>query len=351
MNHPPKIFVLLISVVLTGCASLDKYSFETFGRPKERQEVHAMDNRSDQLALIYADYVAQLLEGRATGSRVTRELSDSSLVAGGTLVGAQQTLAIAASSVAGIGIGMVIAHELQGVFNARGRSEAFADAAYLIRQAQSEYRQFNPNPSSNKLTENGAILVSRVDGALYAARKTLNGRMPALRDLQQATQPMTRAGANRTESGSPQTIFPAAGDNPRQAATSQQEALNARIVVAQGKSVDRVKHASPQEIAELNARLRSLEESRPVRISFNALADQMDENAGHDPVKMEAAYTALLNDQEVKAAGVPTMNPSADDINAFLRGKTAQKPTPEQTKAILAAAARLAKNNQPLLTN
>jgi hypothetical protein len=203
----------LLCVALAGCASLDKYSFETFGRPKQ-PAAYANTARSDELALIYADYVALLLEGRSTGARVTREISDSSLAVGGAFLAATETLQISAETVAGMGVGAVIIRELQKIFNAGGRSEAFADAAYLIRQAQSEYRQYNPNPSPDRLTENGAILISRVDAAVHAARKSMNGRMPGLLDLKQATQPMTRDGARRESSGTPHTIFTASGEAP-----------------------------------------------------------------------------------------------------------------------------------------
>ena len=218
MPHFPsqacRFFALFFCVALAGCASLDKYSFETFGHPKQPQEAYANKTRSDELALIYADYVAQLLEGRSTGARVTREVSDSTLAVGGAFLAATETLEISAETVAGMGVGMVIIRELQKIFNAGGRSEAFTDAAYLIRQAQSEYRQYNPNPSPDRLTENGAILISRVDAAVHAARKSMNGRMPGLLDLKQATQPMTPDGADRKSSGTPQTMFTASGELP-----------------------------------------------------------------------------------------------------------------------------------------
>lgn len=216
MPHFPsqtcRYLALLVCVAVAGCAPLNKYSFETFSP----QPAHAVPGlgRSDLLALIYADYVARLLEGRSTGARVTREISDSSLAVGGALLAAKETLEISAEAVAHMGVGIVIIQQLQKIFNAGGRSEAFADAAYLIRQAQNEYRQYNPNPSPTTMTENGAILIARVDAAVYAAQKTLTGRLPALLDLKQATQPMTRGGATRESSGTPQTMFNAAGDAP-----------------------------------------------------------------------------------------------------------------------------------------
>ena len=208
---------LLLCVAFAGCAPLNKYSYESFGRPKQTFDNYdptAGPARSDLLAIQYADYVARLLEGRSTGAQLTREISDSTLVVGGALAGAQETLNIAAETVAQIGVGLVIIRELQGIFNARGRSEAFADAAYLVRQAQAEYRAFNPNPSPAYMTENGATLVRRVDSAVHAARKTLTGRMPALLDLQQATQPMSEAGAKKREPGPTNYLAPATGNVP-----------------------------------------------------------------------------------------------------------------------------------------
>jgi hypothetical protein len=205
-------FAVFFSVALAGCASLDKYSYETF-RPNQT-DPGAGVARSDALALIYADYVAKLLEGRSTGARITREASDSSLAIAGIITTAHEALKISAETLAKMGVGVLIVRELQGIFNARGRSEAFADAAYLIRQAQAEYRAFNPNPSPTFMTENGATLVRRVDAALHAARKTLIGRMPALLDLKQATQPMSEAGASRIGPGTPNYLATATGDAP-----------------------------------------------------------------------------------------------------------------------------------------
>ena len=203
---------LLVCVAVAGCAPLNKYSFETFSP----QPAHAVPGlaRSDLLALIYADYVAKLLEGRSTGAQITREISDSTLAIGGALVGAQETLGLTVETIARMGVGIVIIRELQGIFNARGRSEAFADAAYLVRQAQAEYRAFNPNPSAQYMTENGATLVRRVDAAVHAARKTLIGRMPTLLDLKQATQPMSVKGATKKGAGPTNHLETAAGDPP-----------------------------------------------------------------------------------------------------------------------------------------
>jgi hypothetical protein len=338
------LFALCLAAVLPGCASLDKYSFETFVKPPagdRRIDAAHWPERSDARALLYADYQARLLEGRGTGSRVTRELSDSSLAVGGALAGAQETLGIAASSIASMGVGMVIVRELQGVVNARGRSEAFVDAAYLIRQAQSEYRQFNPNPPADRLTENGAILVSRVDAAVHAALKSLNGRLPGLLDLQQATQPMTKAGADRDGSGTPQTMFTAAGDKPGQTTAAQQEKLNERIQAGAKLEGARVKKVSDEQFAAITKRMKQLEDQQPSDITFTELVTQINKKAGNDPTKSKAAFTALLGDPGVKQAGLPaTLDPDPNKINQFFQ----EQANDAQKKALIAAATQQLKN-------
>ncbi|MEY2507484.1 MAG: hypothetical protein QOH01_1813 [Verrucomicrobiota bacterium] len=329
---------LLLCVAVAGCAPLNKYSYETF-RANPAYDHYSGSARSDLLALVYADYVAKLLEGRSTGARITREISDSSLAVGGALLAAKETLEISSEAVAHMGVGIVIIQQLQKIFNAGGRSEAFADAAYLIRQAQNEYRQYNPNPSPTTMTENGAILIARVDAAVYAAQKTLTGRLPGLLDLKQATQPMTKKGADRESSGTPQTMFNAAGDPP-----GQMEALNARIDAAMAMKSNREQRISAPQAAELKARQDEILALLPTITAFNEFKDQIEENNGHDAAKNKASYAALLNDKAVKDSGVPAMNPDVDEINQFLRGKAAQKPTDAQKKAIVAAASRLAKN-------
>lgn len=296
-------FALLLCVALAGCASLDKYSFETFGRPK-RSETYANNARSDELALIYADYVAQLLEGRSTGARVTREISDSSLAVGGAFLAATETLQISAETVAGMGVGAVIIRELQKIFNAGGRSEAFSDAAYLIRQAQGEYRQYNPNPSPDRLTENGAILISRVDAAVHAARKSMNGRMPGLLDLKQATQPMTRSGASRESSGTPQTISTASG-----------ETLQARVDDAVGVERTGTTQLSPKEIdALVEARIKKKEQRDKMKAlglpSFKEFNESMKAiDAGIPAGEKVRVYTDLFN-----KAGINVNSPEFDGL-------------------------------------
>jgi hypothetical protein len=286
---------------------MDKYSFETFGRPKQTFDNYnpeAGPRRSDLLALQYSDYVAKLLEGRSTGARVTREVSDSTLAVGGAFLAATETLEIAAETVAGIGVGAVIIRELQKIFNAGGRSEAFADAAYLIRQAQSEYRQYNPNPLPDRLTENGAILVSRVDAALHAARKTLNGRMPGLLDLKQATQPMTKAGADRESSGTPQTISTASGDTPGQAA-AREAVLQARVDDALTIRRTGTTQLSPKEIdALVEERIKKKEQRDKTKAlglpsfkEFNQLITAID--AGIPGGEKANVYTDLFTKAEI----------------------------------------------------
>lgn len=290
-----RFLALLLCVALAGCASLDKYSFQTFGRAKQPSETYASNARSDELALIYADYVAQLLEGRSTGARITRELSDSSLAIATTLTAAHETLKITAETLAYMGTGVLIVREMQKIFNAQGRSEAFADAAYLIRQAQSEYRQYNPNPLPDRLTENGAILVSRVDGALHAARKTLNGRMPGLLDLQQATQPMTTDGAERESSGTPQTIFTASG-------------VKERVAKAQGMTVREPKTVTDEQYRTLLTRLEKIQADLPVNVEFVKGMRKINRSTKLTEEEKAALWTKIVKDAALEGKVDATPN-------------------------------------------
>jgi hypothetical protein len=321
-------FALLLCVAVAGCAPLNKYSFETFSPPPGH--VGEGVGRSDLLALIYSDYVARLLEGRSTGARFIREASDSSLAVGGALLAAKETLEISAETVAHMGVGIVIVQQLQKIFNAGGRSEAFADAAYLIRQAQNEYRQYNPEPSRAYMTENGAILVSRVDAAVYAAQKTLTGRLPALLDLKQATQRMTKDGATRKSSGTPKTMFNAAGDAPEESTVTpaQLEAaidqaaskFNRRQAGVGGESKIRglTLTAFQSDVESLMGKVNSLTEDQTVS-AYNAIFKKSSDQSWEDQRK--AIYDSLNILKNAKPESGDTM--SAKDMNALHSFKNA----------------------------
>jgi hypothetical protein len=278
---------LCFCVALVSCAPLNKYSYETF-RPNPKHDNYPAKGtaRSDLLALVYADYVAKLLEGRSTGARITREISDSTLAIGGTLAGAQETLGITAETVARMGVGIVIIRELQGIFNARGRSEAFADAAYLVRQAQAEYRAFNPNPPSDIMTENGATLVRRVDSAVHAARKTLIGRMPSLLDLKQATQPMTEDGATKTEAGPTNQLETARGDALLPQGVTKEDVRDA--VAAEVKKIPRLQPGDGGKVTIVPIKQGDFQK----RVGVQTLALKSLEDAAVEKV-YEEIYSAL----------------------------------------------------------
>jgi len=311
---------LPLCIALSGCGSLDKYSFETFRTPNHPDGSYNYDagpSRSDLLSLQYADCVARLLERRGAGARITRDGSDAALVTGAALAAAQETLSISASSVAGMGLGAVLLRELQGIFNARGRSEAFADAAYLIRQAQSEYRQYNPNPSPARLTENGAILVSRVDAAMYAARKTLNGRLPGLLDLQQATQPMTQDGARREGSGTPHTMFTASG-------------VRERVTKAQGLTVREPKTVTQEEYQAVLKRLDKLQLDLPENVEFVTGMRKINDSTKVTPEQKAELWAKIVGDAQLK--GVVGETPNA--IIGFFQNKATSAERSALTTAL-----------------
>jgi hypothetical protein len=318
--QPCRCLALVRCVALAGCASLDKYSYETF-RP-DQTDPGAGVARSDALALIYADYVAKLLEGRSTGARLTRELSDSSLAIASTLTAAHETLKISAETLAIMGTGVLIVRDLQGIFNARGRSEAFADAAYLIRQAQAEYRGFNPEPSADYMTENGATLVRRVDSALYAARKTLIGRMPTLVDLQQAHQAMTESGASRKPPGTPTSLVTATGEPPLPQATIPPRNEPRQFTSEEAetiKGIAKEQKASKAFRAEINKDYLSL----PVAVK--AAPGFYVEAINSMKLEKEVPVTTATEDDYLKAFDETTDKKRLEGLKAFIDTKKKKK--------------------------
>jgi hypothetical protein len=285
--------------------------------------MYAGQPRSDALALIYADYVAQLLEGRSTGARITREMSDSSLAIAGILTTAHETLKITAETLTYMGTGVLIVREMQGIFNARGRSEAFADAAYLIRQAQAEYRGFNPEPSTEYMTENGATLVRRVDSALYAARKTLIGRMPTLVDLQQAHQAMTESGASRKPPGTPTSLVTARGESPLPQPTIPPRKEPRQFTSGEA---DTIKETAKQQKASKVSRTEINQEYLKLPVAVKAAAGFYVEAINSMKLEGEAPVTTATEDDYLQAFDQTTDKKRLEGLKAFIDMKKQNTP-------------------------
>ena len=219
MIQVPKLLTLFLCFAVTACTTVDEYSFIRYGQTPD-QTTHQYDPTaipplSDVLALNYAGSVASILRCKFNGARIARELSSTAQVALAALAGAGATFHWSASTIAALGLGSAGIPELQKIFDAKGRAQVYQDAVRLIEEAEIEYLALNQRPSPTVLTQNGVTLFQRVTASIHVVEKTLSGNLPSVKDMQQATEPMSETGATRTTAGStPSNLIPATGKAP-----------------------------------------------------------------------------------------------------------------------------------------
>ena len=272
--------VALLCVALSGCAA-KRYSFVRMSHGADQgvsYDRRARPNLTDAVALNFADSVATLLRARFNGARITREVSSTVQVGLAAVAGLGSVFSLGPRTLAVLGLGSAGIPELQGIFNARGRAEVYQDAVRLIEEAQVEYLAFNQSPSDSVLTQNGVTLLQRVTASIHVVEKTLAGRLPSVRDMQQATERMTQAGATRTKAGAP-----AYNLNPADGATStvaEQEDRKTRTAAASNLKVRRPRSAPPGP--ELPPQDASVPTTAQMRDAIDALARQ--ENTADAPI-------------------------------------------------------------------
>ena len=209
-----KICSALLCLALSGCAA-KRYSFVRMSHQLDasgKYDPHARPALTDAVAMNFADAVATLLRTRFTGARITREVSSTLQVALAAVAGVGGVFNFGPRTIAVLGLGSAGIPELQGIFNAKGRAEVYQDAVRLIEEAQIEYLAHNQRPSDQFLTQNGVTLLQRVTASMHLVEQTLAGRLPSVRDMQQATERMTRKGAVPTGAGAPAfNLNPASG--------------------------------------------------------------------------------------------------------------------------------------------
>ena len=337
--------ILILCWNLSACKSTDSLTLFNYGKIPNPGATAPSDPLvppavSDGLAINYANSIEIIMRCDATKSRITREVSATAQVGLAAFGGLGAAYNWSKTTLTVLGLGSAAIPQLQGIFDAKGRADVYNQAANMIQDGIWEYYSLNSSPSSYILTSNGLTLVKKVSAAISLVDNTLVGQLPSAKQMRQAVEEMTPAGATKQVAGAPPTnaMVPAALQR------APMEALNARIDAAMAMKSNREQHISASQAAEQKARQDEILALLPAITAFNEFKDQIEENNGHDPTKNQASYAALLNDKDVKASGVPAMNPDVNEINQFLRGKAAQKPTEAQKKAIVAAASRLAKN-------
>jgi hypothetical protein len=203
----PKLHMVFLCFALTACTTIDKYSFIRYGQiPNQTNhqfEATAIPPLSDVLALNYASSVASILRCKFYGARIAREISSTAQVALAAFAGAGAAFNYSASTVTALGLGSAGIPELQKIFDAKGRAQAYQDAVRLIEEAEIEYLSLNQKPSSVVLTQNGVTLFQRVTSSIHVVEKTLAGNLPSVDDMQKATERMSPEGAKKTLPGTP----------------------------------------------------------------------------------------------------------------------------------------------------
>jgi hypothetical protein len=215
----PKLLTLFLCFALTTCTTVDKYSFIRYGQTPDQItnqfDPTAIPPLSDVLALNYASSVASILRCKFNGARIAREISSTAQVALAAFAGAGATFHWSASTIAALGLGSAGIPELQKIFDAKGRAQVYQDAVRLIEEAEIEYLALNQRPKPDVLTQNGVTLFQRVTASIHVVEKTLAGNLPSVKDMQQATEPMSKDGATMTAAGStPSNLIPANGKAP-----------------------------------------------------------------------------------------------------------------------------------------
>ena len=130
----------------------------------------------------------------ATRSRITREVSATAQVGLAAFGGIGAAYNWSKTTLTVLGLGSAAIPQLQGIFDAKGRAEAYNQAAEKIQDGVLEYYAHNPRPSSEDFTPNGLTLVNRVASAINLVNDTINGHLPSQASMQKAVQPMSSEG-------------------------------------------------------------------------------------------------------------------------------------------------------------
>ena len=196
---------LVLSLALAGCAS-DPATFTTFthrdGSPKGAVTAAVAPHYTDALALNYANFVESEFRAQATGARYTREGSNTALAGLSGFTAAAGTLAYSATTVTGLGMASAGIVQLQHIFDAKGRANAYSEAAVRIHAAIKDFVALNLNRvSETDISPNGWTLANIVQANADMVNKVLNGHLPTPEDLVQANEPMTARGATPQATG------------------------------------------------------------------------------------------------------------------------------------------------------
>jgi hypothetical protein len=196
--------VVSLSLGLEACAT-DTTTFLNYGNPPSnaplppREQLMAAPAVSDGLAINYANSVEIIMRCKATQSRITREVSATAQVGLAAFGGVGAAYNWSKTTLTVLGLASAAIPQLQGIFDAKGRAEAYNQAAEMIQDGVLEYYAHNSAPSPAEFTPNGLTLVKRVGSAINLVNDTINGHLPSQADMKRATERMTSGEGNEPQ--------------------------------------------------------------------------------------------------------------------------------------------------------
>jgi hypothetical protein len=260
---------LLVCIAFAACTT-QQYSYiqrAHQGTPKPGEiDYHATPALDDVVAINFANSVTMAMRSRLTGARISREVSNTLQIGLAAFGGAGAALGTSATTLTVLGLGSAGVPELQRIFNARDRAEAYRDAARLIDEAVLEYYSFNPSPREEQLTPNGVTLLHRTMAAIHMVEQSLTGQLPTLQDMAQATERMSAAGSVPHQQGDlPPNFINASGDAPLGKLTLTEikgrKHSNVSVISSRGQATPSPGHQSISIPREFRVRNRVLRES------------------------------------------------------------------------------------------
>ncbi len=283
--------VVSLSLGLEGCAT-DTTTFLNYGNPRSnaalppREQLMAAPMVSDGLAINYANSVEIIMRCKATHNRIAREISATAQVGLAAFGGVGAAFHYSATTLAVLGLGSAAIPELQKIFDAKGRAEAYNQAAEMIHDGVLEYYSHNSEPSSTQFTPNGVTLVKKVSTAINLVNDTIAGHLPSQQDMQKAVEQMTPKGNEK--------------QNPNEAPVNEraQSAANVKVHV-----IDTVSRAEFQTLKE---QVDSEINKRPGNVEFVTALTQIDRDTAI-PDK-QSIYAAIIAEAGITGKVTPDKN-------------------------------------------
>jgi hypothetical protein len=303
----------LMLICFASCAT-DKTTFLNYGNQRydsqslSRDQLMAAPPVSDGLAINYANSVEIIMRCKATQNRITREVSATAQIGLAAFGGVGAAFNWSKTTLTVLGLGSAAIPELQRIFDAKGRAEAYNEGAEMIQDGVLEYYAHNPAPSPVEFTPNGLTLVKRVASAINLVNDTINGHLPSRAAMQKAVEPMTPRG---TEPQNP-------SESP----------VNERVQTAANVKVHVIDTVSRAEFQTLKEQVDTEINKRPGNVEFVTALRQIDRDTSI-PDK-QSIYAAIIAEAGITGKVPPDKNA----LNAFYQTTASDD---ERTKLTAAA--------------